>query len=209
LVRYLDEYPWIAGVLLICGGIFVGMFGIRYFTKVLWGVVFLMALMLLLIVCAIFNLMNTTLWFFISLFVSIAGASALAWLATREFALNIAFFLLGGAGGFFVGIMIYSAILTIVGSGPAWAMIAVAVVFAIIGSVLALKNAKMIVIFSTALIGSYWFMKGLSAFIGGYPNEAEIYSALANDLSLEGYLTNMFWMYLAILIGSFCFCTWW
>lgn len=208
MVKYLDEYPWLVGVLLICAGIFVGMYGIRYFTKVLYGVVFLISLMFLLVLCSVFGLMNTTLWFFISLFASIAGASALAWVATREWALGIAFFLLGGAGGFFIGIMIYSAILTIVGSGPAWAMIAVAIVFAIMGAVLALKNAKMIVVLSTSLIGSYWFMKGLSYFIGGYPNEAEIYSALANDLSLEGYLTNMFWMYLAILIGGFCFCIW-
>jgi len=184
LQRFMEDYPWIMGVILIIAGLFVGIFGKRFFAKVLACVIFLVSFGSGLILCSIFGWMNTMTGFCVCLGVMCLVAGLLAWVLTRTWALGVMFFVLGGFAGFFLGLMVYSALLTIVGSGPAWAMLASGIVFAIIGAFVAYKNAAAIVILSTALIGSYWFMRGLSDFIGGYPNEGAIFVALMNDLSL-------------------------
>jgi hypothetical protein len=59
-------------------------------------------------------------------------------------------------------------------------MILCGILCAIGGGALSWKYAKAVVLFSTSLIGSYSFMRGISYFAGGFPSEAAIMYALKN-----------------------------
>merc|ERR1719420_2556539 len=85
-------------------------------------------------------------------------------------------------------------------------MIVCGIVMALVGGWLSFNHGKAIVLTMTSLIGSYGFMRGISYFGGGFPNEAELYHDLKNDLSLKDKLTNAFWIYICIFVASFIVC---
>lgn len=54
------------------------------------------------------------------------------------------------------------------------------------------------VIIGSAVIGSYFFFRGISAFLGGYPNEFEIYQNYTNGTPKA--MPVSFYMYTAIMV---------
>lgn len=54
------------------------------------------------------------------------------------------------------------------------------------------------VIIGSAVIGSYFFFRGISSFLGGYPNEFELYQNYINGKSKE--LPVSFFLYSAIMV---------
>jgi len=54
------------------------------------------------------------------------------------------------------------------------------------------------VIVGSSIIGSYFFFRGLSSFLGGYPNEFELYQQYINGKSRE--LPVSFYMYSSIMV---------
>lgn len=90
----------------------------------------------------------------------------------------IAIGVLGLMGGFSLGLMLYSIVLAFIHSGAMWAMILTAVTCSILCGVLSSKYSNAVVLIMTSVIGSYAFMRGVSYFAGGYPNEAELLADL-------------------------------
>jgi len=54
------------------------------------------------------------------------------------------------------------------------------------------------VIIGSSIIGSYFFFRGISSFLGGYPNEFELYQQYINGKSRE--LPVSFYMYSSIMV---------
>jgi len=163
---------------MLVGGPLVGLYGKRFFPWVMAGLVFFITSCVLLIIFAVMGWMDSTVGLIICCCLAIALGLLAGWFVKRIIWLCIA--LLGFFGGFFLGLLVFSMILALVGYGPAWAMMVTGVAFAILGFFLARKYAKAIVLTATSLLGSYGFMRGVSYFMGGYPSEAEIYADLAN-----------------------------
>lgn len=80
--------------------------------------------------------------------------------------------LLGAVGGFFLGTTLYSAFLANISGIPSWTMIVIGIVLGVVAGFFAYKFARPAIIITTALIGSYLFMRGCSYIFGGYPDEA-------------------------------------
>ena len=107
--------------------------------------------------------------------------------------------LLGLIGGFFSGALIFALIAGMTGSGAVWVYWVVSVLAAVAGCVAACYLGKTVVIGSTALVGSYLFMRAWTLFFPGhYPSEAQL---MEDPASIE--YDAVFWVFIAIFIASF------
>jgi len=107
--------------------------------------------------------------------------------------------LLGLIGGFFSGALVFALIAGMSGWTAAWGYWVISILLAVGGCVAACYLGKTIVIGSTALVGSYLFMRAWTLFFPGhYPSETQ----LMNDPeSLE--FDAIFWVFVSIFIVTF------
>lgn len=87
--------------------------------------------------------------------------------------------IMAGVGGYLAGMVIYNTIISIFTQSA----IALACMTFGLGAVtagLAFLFKDHIVIFTTALIGSYITIRGISMFAGGFPNEFTLYQQILN-----------------------------
>ena len=176
--QFMVDYPWLFGLIMILGGPIVALFGRKFFPWVIFCCVGITFFMATLIFCSLLGFMETWLGVGISVLVGIFISGFAGWLAFRT--VWVAVGILGLIGGFFLGTMIFTIFLAMLGFGQLWAMILCGILCAISGGALSWKYAKAVVLFSTSLIGSYSFMRGISYFAGGFPSEAVIMYALKN-----------------------------
>ena len=83
--------------------------------------------------------------------------------------LHIGAAIIGAIGGFFIGIAVYNLIFF-------WAksvilLNSVSILGSLIMAILSFKFYDDIVIFGTSFVGSYSFVRGVSFFLGNFPNE--------------------------------------
>jgi len=86
--------------------------------------------------------------------------------------------ILGGVGGFFLGVTCYQVFLSSSGVSQLWLLILIVAATSILGFILSWKFEQHALIFGTAFIGSYAFIRGVSVFAGSYPNEMNLFSKL-------------------------------
>ena len=114
---------------------------------------------------------------------------------TRRIGITI----LGALAGFFVGFLLYTFVFA------QWLdHVAVLVVLAfgcaIILGFLAFKFDRHIIVYLTAFIGAYAFIRGISIFAGKFPNEVVLFGQLA-----QGVFTGLgyeFYLYLAAIVAT-------
>jgi len=92
--------------------------------------------------------------------------------------------------------IVYNSVLF---STPEYILFGGMIIWGIITAILAFTIFEHIVIITTSLIGSYLFVRGLSVFIGGFPNEMTIYKMLKSGIPFE----PTFYAYLAAIIICF------
>lgn len=152
-------------------------------------------------VCAVMIIFYTTFlksttaywvgWLVLSL--SIILGFGIGFLCTKI--LRIAGSLVAGYGGFMLGVMINEMWLYIYSSQAVFWCVNIG--FAIVFAILAFFFFNQAVIISTAFIGSYFVMRGISAFAGGFPPAFQLIEqvkagVLVNiDPTFYGYLAGM------------------
>jgi len=104
--------------------------------------------------------------------------------------------ILGGWGGFLGGLLINTAVAFAAHSQVLFWIIVCSC--ALVGAGLAFVFFEPVVITATAFSGSYMFVRGLSLWIGGFPNEFTLAEALKTGAlsSISGW----FYLYLAFII---------
>lgn len=126
-------------------------------------------------------------------FLVAGGAGALAgWFihAIRR----IGLMLLGATAGFFLGFLLYTFVFA------QWLQhVALLATLCFLGALalgyLTYKFDKLLIVYLTAFLGAYAFIRGISMFAGKYPNEIFLYQQLSNN-AFEG-LGWEFYVYLA------------
>ena len=83
--------------------------------------------------------------------------------------LHIGAAIIGAIGGFFIGVALYNLLFFYAKS--TFLLTTLSVLGSIVMAFLSLRYYDNIVIFGTALVGSYSFVRGCSLFIGNFPNE--------------------------------------
>jgi hypothetical protein len=106
LSKFINDYPWVLGIIMIVGGPFVALFGRRYFPWVTAGIVSFTCLLTCLIFCEIIGLMAKPLWITASVIFSLSMAALSGWFVIKT--VWVAIGLLGVIGGLFVGEILYA-----------------------------------------------------------------------------------------------------
>lgn len=200
LSKFMHDYPYIFGIILILGGPIVALYGRRFFPWVIGGIVSICILLGILVFCSVVGIMNTTAGAIVSIVVAFIVAGLAGKLSMKTVWLAVG--LLGLIGGFFVGSLIFTMFIAALGYGALWAMILFSVFCSTIFGFMSFRFSRAVVLISTSLIGSYAFMRGLTYFIGGFPQEAVIFEQLVKSHNVEGF-TQVFWIYIAIFVCGF------
>jgi hypothetical protein len=198
LSNFINEYPWVLGLIMIIGGPIVALFGRRWFPWVTAGIVSMTALLLCLIFCEITGFMEKPIEIVASVIFSLSLALLSGWFVMKT--VWVAIGLLGVIGGLFVGEVVYAFFIFELGAHQLWVMVLFCVFCASLGGLLSFYFSKKVVLFATSLIGSYSFMRGWSYFFGGFPNEEDILLSLYENMQLQYEFEERFWYYIAMFI---------
>jgi hypothetical protein len=103
---------------------------------------------------------------------STAAAVLAGWLMKKYFFYG--FMVLGFIAGYFAGNIIYNlALMPFVKNTILFFVVTIGC--GVVGSYLCYKMKKSLAILTTAFLGAYSFVRGISIFAGGFPNEFTLY----------------------------------
>lgn len=102
-------------ILFIAGGLLTGLYGEKLFESVFAGILTVAAMAVLVMVCIILGLMDTTVGMIITIVVCAALSGVVFWLAWKV--MDWATAILGGIAGFMLGILSYSVYLGLFNHG--------------------------------------------------------------------------------------------
>jgi len=112
--------------------------------------------------------------------------------------------IIGGWGGFLLGVVFNTTVLWAASSEVAFWIISIS--FALIAAALAFIFYYHAVILSTSFVGSYFFVRGISLYAGGFPNEYALIEAISSGA--VPHIQWWFYLYLffIIVITVLCVC---
>jgi len=181
---YLQENPWIFAIFLVFFGAVCTLYGkkfIPWIVAIVGGIVTFLVIMFLASVMGMLNYIDPTqeggnVGTVILAFILAIGLGILAgWILKKKFFL-IGFALMGFAAGFLVGNLLYNLVLFKINSTALYWI--VCILFGAAAAFLCVKRKSELAILTTALLGAYSFVRGISVFLGGYPSEATFYEQL-------------------------------
>lgn len=104
--------------------------------------------------------------------------------------------ILGALGGYTCGVLLNDSVVYLTGSiAVLWLM---NILCAIVAAVAAWKFFDKGIIFATSLIGSFFIMKGIGMYAGGFPNEFILMAMIR--AGIMNYIPTIFYAYLAGII---------
>ena len=111
--------------------------------------------------------------------------------------------LAGFYAGFSLGAIFFAIAIKSAGSGVIHSknLFICGAIFAIIGGLISVKYGQLVVIYGTALFGSYTFMHGWALLFGGLPDELEMFPRIQNHDRIK--LKEAFTVYAVVFIGLF------
>jgi hypothetical protein len=203
---FLNNNPWVIAILMIVFGAIVTFFGRKFFQYTVAVVGAFLTFLIVMLLCSIFGWLNylegdhtggnlalTILSFFLAIGLAVGAGFILNKL------IRVGAIILAGAAGFFLGITVYQFAFHWVNN--LYVMIGLSVGFALILAVLSFKYFDKVLIFGTALIGSYSFVRGISLFAGHFPNEILVMQQLGQGI--KPTFDNIFYAYMAGIVVLF------
>jgi hypothetical protein len=186
-VQYLNSSPWLVALILIAAGIATCFRGGQVIEKVYFGVPALFAFLFVAVLISSFGTFSvlesdneTTgkgiIMAIVGFVICTAFAIAAGFLSDYLKDYNLA--ILGGITGFFLGFFLYSLVFAMFIKTTSIILWIILITCSIGGFFLMLNGRDQVEAYLTALIGAYLIIRGLSFFLGGYPNEAETFAQL-------------------------------
>jgi hypothetical protein len=204
LVRFLSDYSYIFGAFLIAIGIVVAVFGKPLFkpTICLIGTLVFMGV-LCLFIFSLFFTRNTPSWagwlvFGISLFVGCIVGLILAKISRLGVAV------LAGWGGFCLGMILYSSFMYKLDGDKHVLFWIFNISLGVIAGILSIFLFNHAIVIATSIAGSYAFIRGISLYAGGYPNELELVDMI--KYNGWGSIDPRFYGYLAVFVVCSIIC---
>jgi hypothetical protein len=202
---FFEKYPWVLAVLLLVFGPLFTFFGRKTIRIVVGFTGGLVAAMIVLVFCASVGLLD---YIDPTTDGGNAGEVALAMILSIGVGVGIGILLgkfveigiliMAFIGGYLLGTLFYNFLLVSLNSAFLLGFCAFGGAF---GSVnLTNKYKDHIIIVMTSLIGSYFTVRGVSLFVGGFPDEVEIFNQVANK---DYKVTNEFLYYLGGIMTLF------
>ena len=115
--------------------------------------------------------------------------------------------ILGVVAGSALGVLLYSLLAISFSANSKVLLFMFVGAGAVGGGILAWRKGKEIVLYTTSLIGSYIYMRGIAACYGGFPSYAELKAAWNGEAALQN--AGAFYGSLAIFLTSFVLSSVW
>ena len=175
---FLSKYDYLWGALLIALGFVLAMFGRKLFKPVIFlvGMLAFVFVALLFMYSTFFDQNTSAAAGWITLVVSVLLGIVVGIILAKLSKLGVA--VLAGWGGFCLGLVLWNAFLFYSKSQVAFWFFTLGI--AVACGILSLFVFDHALIISTAIVGSYGFVRGISLYAGGYPNEFTIVQMLEN-----------------------------
>lgn len=186
--QFIQDYNWLFAIILICIGLPFCFMGRKFFSCIVFvvGIMITVALVMILFYATFLD-SNTEIWvFWTVLSCSILGGIGVGFVLFKCQKLGAA--CIAGWGGFLGGLIINTTFMFAASSSAVFWIINVSC--ALVAAALAFCFYFPVVISVTSFAGSYMFIRGISLFAGGYPNEF----TLINELE-EGVIPHMEWWF--------------
>jgi uncharacterized membrane protein HdeD (DUF308 family) len=178
LVKWLSSNGYVFGAVLIIVGIFVGLFGKPLFkpTICIVGTLVFVVLSTLFIFSVFFNrsTANWVGWVVFAVCLLLGGIVGLILAKLSRLGVGV----LAGWGGFCLGLITYNAFMYKADNGKKIVFWIWCLSIAIVAGVLSIFLFNHALIIATSLVGSYAFVRGISMYAGGFPNEMELVEEL-------------------------------
>lgn len=203
LWAWLNKYYWLWGAILIVMGFFLGMFGQKLFSATLFIIGTLVTVSLIwLLFYSTFLSDSTEGWvgwvvLVCSILLGLVGGYVLY--KCQRLGATI----IGAWGGFLLGIVFNTTVLWAASSEVAFWIISIS--FALIAAALAFVFYYHAVILSTSFVGSYFFVRGISLYAGGFPNEWALIEQIKSGAI--DHISYWFYLYLFFIIVASVLCT--
>lgn len=192
---WLAENEWVVGIIYLCLGTLLMVFGLQWFPYVTAGLIAIFIMGLTVSMGYAFGWMDTTGPMIAVLAVGTVLGVLAGCLIRRKIWIMVA--LLGLVSGFFSGALVFALISSASGWSAAWGWWVISVVMAIVGGVMAYWIGKSFVLFATSFVGAYLFTRSWTLFFPGHwPTESEI---MAGNVDTDA----IFWVFFGVLIVSF------
>jgi len=196
-LAWIEENPWLIGIIYIIAGPIIALFGLQWFPYVTSSLVAIFVMGITVSLCLAFGWMANTTGTVVVLVVAVILGVVAGILIRRNIWIMVS--LLGLVGGFFAGSLVFAIIYSFSGWSTVWGFWVISCVMAAIGCVISCYLGKPVVLLGTSLVGSYLFMRSWTLFFpGNYPSEAEI---LSGDFELEN--VGIFWTFIGVFTVSF------
>ena len=202
-IGWLEENQWAIGVIYLLFGPLIAFFGAKWFPYITASLCAIFLMTLTAMLSSQLGWMDTTLGAVLTIIGALAIGIAVGCFVRRCFKVMLG--LLGLVAGFFSGSLVFALISGMTGGEwkAVWGFWVVSAVLAIVGCVLAIYLGMPLVMFSTACIGSYLFMRAWTLFFpGNYPNEWDLIDPETRE---ELDMGAMFWLFVGIFVVSFAF----
>jgi len=205
--KFLNEYWWLFGALLMIVGFFVGFFGKPLFkpTICIVGSLVFIVLSSIFFFSVIFNgEVQSETWMWVTFALCCLVGFIVGILLAKLSRVGVA--VLAAWGGVCLGLICYNAFFHYMDGEKHIAFWIVIILFAIATGAISFKFFKPMLIVSTALIGSYSMIRGLSLYAGGFPPEMQIVQLIqAGQVSAAFYGYMAGFVVLLFLCGTFQF----
>lgn len=194
---FLQQYSWLWGIMMIVVGLFFAFFGRKLFLAALFtGTTIVVAGLILIIFYSTFLSSNTKTWVgWVVLLCSVVAGLICGFLMLKASRLGAA--ILAGWGGFMVGIALNQTVLyTTHSKATFWT---VNCILAVVGAIAGFLLFNHAIILSTSFGGSYLFIRGISMYAGGFPNEFELAKQI--DSGVTPNVGGWFYLYLGFILA--------
>ena len=189
---WIQENQWVIGIVYLIAGPLIALFGLKWFPYVTASLVAIFVIGLVMALGLAFGWMASTGGTVAVCLVALALGIVAGILIRRNIWLMIG--LLGLVAGFFAGTLLFAIIVSISSWDAVWGWWVIAIGMAAIGCVAACYLGKSVVLLSTALVGSYLFMRAWTLFFPNhYPTEAELLDS-GSELEVDG----IFWLFIGV-----------
>jgi hypothetical protein len=211
-VQYLNSNPWLVAVILIAAGIATCFFGGQLIDYVYIGVPALFAFLFVTVMLSSFGTFSVleednpttgkgVIKAIVGFVVSTVAAIAAGFLASKL--QKVASGILGGIAGFFLGFLLYSLVFAMFIKSSPILLWVILIASSAAGTYLMFAKKDEMEAHATVFIGAYLIIRGLSFFLGGYPNEAQTFAQLKEgNFKLSGYVYLYFLLFILLNVAG-------
>ena len=199
---FLDEYAYLWGAAFILLGLFLGLLGRKLWVAAIFIITaFITMGAILLLFYTTFLRANTSDW----VGWAVLGGSAVCGLVLGFFMTKLQRLgaaIIAAIGGYVLGLLLNETVLYLANSDVVFWVVSIGCAAVAAGLVFVAYNHA--IILSTSLIGSYLFVRGISLYAGGFPNEYTLMKELENGVI--PVVPMSFYFYLGGIVVSTIIC---